>query len=318
MEAQRRCSPLTLRNYRADLLRLQEWVDSEFGGGDFADSCEKRTIVSLTSEEIRQWVVVLLDSGLAQQSVNRTLATLRSFFKWCEAQELVSRNPMRGVSALKCAQPLPHFIPVSRMEQVLHKECDNNSGDNNDSQAEWQRERNELIISTLYSTGLRLSEIATIRLSSFNSDMTTLRVIGKGNKERVIPIIDRLRTQITNHVARLKSEKIWNYETNSLFLTKRTPKSDSKEISTSMIYRIVRSELGAAGVQGRKSPHVLRHTFATHILNEGGDIRAIQELLGHSSLTATQRYTHNSIANLQSIYETAHPRGADVAECDKK
>ncbi len=308
MEAQRRCSPLTVRNYRADLLRLRKWTIEEFEN-DLAEEKESNEtlLTMLSSEDIRQWVVVLLDGGLSQQSVNRILATLRSFFKWCESQQLVVRNPMRGVGALKTAQPLPHFIPVSRMEQLLHND------EKGDDRADWQRERNELIIATLYSTGLRLSEIASLRLSSFNSDMTTLRIVGKGNKERIIPIVDRLRTKILAHVAKLKSEKVWNSREDFLFLSKAA-KEGSRPLSRSMIYRIVRAELGAAGVQGRKSPHVLRHTFATHLLSEGGDIRAIQELLGHSSLTATQRYTHNSIANLQSIYERAHPRGADVAD----
>ncbi len=272
MEAQRRCSPLTLRNYTADLQRLESYYD----GVD---------AVNITTEQIRQYIIHLLDCGLAAQSVNRALATLRSFYKWALSHKIVPKSPMTAIQALKTQQPLPHFIPESKIDALSA------SGDVDS----WQQQRNDLIVAMLYSTGLRLSEIASVTRSDFNSSMTTLRVVGKGNKERVIPILPELKAMIEEHLSGGCSEHI--------FLSRR-----GGALSKSMIYRIVRDELGAAGIQGRKSPHVLRHTFATHLLNNGGDIRAIQQLLGHSSLTATQRYTHNSIKSLQKVYAKSHPR----------
>ncbi len=295
MECQRRCSPLTLRNYRADIERFERWLREEYGEDV---SCE----VART-EHIRAWVVCRLDGDrlnapISAASMNRALATLRSMYRWGVSQGVVERNPMRAIKALKAMQRLPHFIPRDKMEEVVDRDAICSDGE------EWIEDRNNLIIATLYYTGLRLSEIASLRVSSFSADFQTLRVVGKGNKERVIPVVEPLRQNFFSHLTQIKQLDIWKRSPDSLFLSKRgTP------LSSSMIYRIVRSVLSEAEVQGRKSPHTLRHTFATHLLGEGADIRVIQELLGHTSLRATQRYTHNSIEGLIGTYVDAHPRG---------
>lgn len=289
MERQKRCSKLTLRNYRADLTRFEEWLVGE------ADV----TLESATQDDIRGWIIHRLEgcdgvAPLSASSMNRELATFRSAFRWALERGLIKKDPTRAIQPLKTSTPLPHFIARSKMESVL----DTPTND------EWIDDRNKLVIEILYYTGLRLAEISSLRIDSFTSDFRSVKVLGKGDKERVIPIAEPLRERILSHLERIKALKIWKNDSNLLLLSKRaTP------LSRSMIYNIVRSELSAAAVQGRKSPHVLRHTFATHILNGGGDIRVIQELLGHTSLRATQRYTHNSIASLQSAYNGAHPRG---------
>ncbi len=296
MGYQKRCSPLTLRNYTADLERFEEWLRGEYGEVECATT---------RSEHIRMWIVTRLDGDqttepVSQGSMNRELATLRSLYRWATARGYIKKNPMRAVQQLRTSTPLPHFIPKSKIKDVVH------NGEEH-IEEDWVRERNDLIIATLYYTGLRLSELASLRTTSFSSDYQTVRVVGKGNKERIIPIVTQLRTKIISHLAQIRTLEIWRSAPDSLFLSSR-----GRSLSSSMIYRIVRHELSEADVKGRKSPHILRHTFATHLLNSGADIRVIQELLGHRSLQATQRYTHNSIESLQKSYRNAHPRGEKI------
>ncbi len=163
--------------------------------------------------------------------------------------------------------------------------------------------RNNLIILTFYTTGIRLSELHGIQWNDFSNNFRSLKVRGKGDKERIVPIIEPLKDAILRYEEKIKEEKIWRSEVNFLFLSR-----NGEPLSKSMIYKIVRGQLTQAKIQGRKSPHVLRHTFATHLLNGGADMRDIQELMGHSSLQSTQIYTHNSITHLQSAYFSAHPR----------
>ncbi len=294
MQRQKRCSPLTLRNYIADITRFKEWLRSEYG--------EDITLEGVRTEHVRAWVVVRLDGDqhhapISPSSMNREIATLRSLFRWATSRGYIARNPMRAIRPLKESTPLPHFIPRNKMEELLP------SQESESAAPTWRASRNALVIATLYYTGLRLSELSSLRIQSFSSDFRTLKVVGKGRKERVIPIVESLRQNIFLHLDEIKRLNIWKSSSDSLFLSSR-----GKPLSTSMLYRIVRQELFEASVKGRKSPHILRHTFATHLLNEGADIRIIQELLGHSSLLATQRYTHNSIGSLIKSYSTSHPR----------
>ncbi len=293
MECQKRCSPLTLRNYRADIERFEGWLRGEYGD---AACCERAR-----TEQIRAFIVMRLDGtrdtpAISSASMNRELATLRSLYRWALEKGAVERNPMRAIKSLKSSNPLPHFIPREKIEPIIEMP----------QQEGWMAQRNALLIIMLYLTGLRLSEVASIRTTSFDADSQTLRIMGKGNKERVIPIIEPLREIIISHLLQIKALEIWKRAPESLFLSKQ-----GRPLSTSMIQRVVRSELERAEVQGRKSPHILRHTFATHLLGEGVDMRVIQELLGHTSLRATQRYTHNSIERLIGTYLETHPRGED-------
>ena len=168
---------------------------------------------------------------------------------------------------------------------------------------DFRTERNSLIILMFYACGLRLAELVGIDRSDFSADYTSLRVRGKGDKQRMVPILEFLREKILHYLGLIERQNICISSEKALFLTHK-----GKRISRSVVYRTVQEELTRAGVQGKKSPHVLRHTFATHLLNGGADMREIQELLGHASLQATQVYTHNSIARLREIYAKAHPR----------
>ena len=210
-------------------------------------------------------------------------------------QGVVTHNVVQSVSSLKTARRLPAFVPESRMSRIVN-ECGFDS-------EEFDRERDSLIILLFYTCGLRLAELIGIDRDDFSDDGSSLRIRGKGDKERLVPILEPVREKISHYLGLIERQNICKSSEKALFLTHK-----GKRISRTTVYRIVRAELDRGGVQGKKSPHVLRHTFATHLLNGGADMREIQELLGHASLQATQVYTHNSIARLREVYAKAHPR----------
>ncbi len=252
----------------------------------------------ISAEDIREWLVDRSErSSTKSSSINRSLSTLRTFFRWALSKGLVERDPMATVKSLKVGRRLPSFISEGRMSEVVSE------AKSEGKELSFIEQRDALIVLMFYATGVRLSELQGIEWRDFSSDRRTLKVRGKGDKERLVPIVTELRREIEAYEAKIKAQNIWRSEINSLFLSHQ-----GAPLSSSMIYRIVRRELGEAAVQGKKSPHVLRHTFATHLLGAGADMRDIQELLGHSSLQATQIYTHSSIAHLQSAYASAHPR----------
>lgn len=287
LSAERRYSALTVRNYRRDIERFMEWLDTDDARFDPA---------AVTSDQIREWIVERSErDGLDARSINREISSLRTLFRWLLSKGLVERDIVRQIRSLRTSRRLPSFVPESRMT-LLVRDCETGSDD-------FVTERNSLIVLMFYACGLRLSELIGIDLGDISDDYATLRIRGKGGKERQIPLLDAVREKIIRYLDLIQRQNICNSPEKALFLT---PKG--KRISRIGVYRIVKEELDRAGIQGKKSPHVLRHTFATHLLNGGADMREIQELLGHASLLATQVYTHNSIARLKEIYAKAHPR----------
>lgn len=287
LEAERRYSPLTIRNYRHDVAQLLAWLDID----DTAESLRR-----ITTDDIRGWILHRTEEAhLSASSMNREVSSLRSFFRWLLSRGIVERNVTESVTALRTSRRLPVFVPESRMGGIV-RDCEFDTD-------RFQCERNSLIILMLYGCGLRLAELVGINRDDFSDNYTTLRVRGKGDKERLVPILEFLREKILHYLDVIERQNICKSSEKALFLTQK-----GKRISRITVYRIVKEELGRGGVQGKKSPHVLRHTFATHLLNGGADMREIQELLGHSSLQATQVYTHNSIARLREAYAKAHPR----------
>ena len=274
LEAERRYSPLTVRNYRHDIELFLAWL-----GISDTDSDLRR----VTTEDIREWIIFRTEEGrLSAASINREISSLRSLFRWLLRTGVVSRDVAAPVASLKTSRRLPAFVPESRMSGIV-SDCEQDSDD-------FTRERNSLIVLLFYACGLRLAELVGIDRRDFSEDYTSLRIRGKGDK-------------ILHYIGLIERQNICISPEKALFLTHK-----GKRISRTEVYRTVRDELEKAGVQGKKSPHVLRHTFATHLLNGGADMREIQELLGHASLQATQVYTHNSIAKLREIYTKAHPR----------
>ena len=288
--AERRYSPLTVRNNLHDVTTFEEGGRSACGK-DFS-------LREVTAVDVGNWVMHLSDSGrLKSSSVNRAVATLRSFYRYLRRKDIIHHDIFVSVQSLPTSRRLPTFVPKGNMDEVVDVVLQRLSN------GSWIERRDALIVLMLYACGLRLAELCNIDLSDFDNDFTALRVLGKGDKTRIVPLVERVSHEVKRYLAQDFEENICLSKENALFLSKR-----GERISRSDVQRSVARLLRECGVQGKCSPHVLRHTFATHLLNDGADLREIQELMGHSSLSATQVYTHNNIAQLQRIYATAHPR----------
>ena len=287
--AERRYSELTVRNYRRDVEAFLDYLGVE------EDAFRPELV---TREDIRSWIVSLSESGrLSPASINREVSSVRSFFRFFHRSGLLKGDPFLGIGQLRTPRRLPVYIPENRMDFIQEWLSDEfRDGDS-------QTRRNVLILLLFYASGIRLAELVAIDWEDFSADYSSLRVHGKGDKERMVPIVESMRGMIRAFSREKEGPKICKSGENPLFLTK-----NGERISRGEVYRIVHAELSRLGVQGKCSPHVLRHTFATHLLDHGADMREIQELLGHTSLAATQVYTHNSVARLKQVYAHAHPR----------
>ncbi len=291
LEAERRYSSATVSSYRRD---VEDFV-AHLGIEDPRDF--RPALV--TTDDIRSWIVSLSEERrLSPATINRTLSAVRSFFRWMRASGVVEGDPFRGIRTLRAPKRLPVWIPEKKMGEVtghLLEQCAS------DDPAVRQ---GALIVLLFYSCGIRLAELTGIDAGDISDDFLSLRVHGKGDKTRIVPLPATTAEILKRHVSEIFHRKIWISPRKPLFLTEK-----GEPLSRTAIYNIVRAELETMGVQGKRSPHVLRHTFATHLLDSGADMREIQELLGHTSLAATQVYTHNSIARLKRVYRGAHPRG---------
>lgn len=277
-------SVLTVNAYRNDLEDFLRFVKREY---------EAETIIKVNYQQIRSWIVVLVEKGIANRSINRKVSALNTYYKFLLKIEEISSNPLSKHKALKTNKKIQ--VPFSEDEVMtvlndLHFEKD------------FEGIRNKLIIELFYSTGIRRIELVDLKLVSVNLDNKTLKVLGKRNKERIVPLLESVVQSIRRYLnARSKLESI--RDANSLFLTKKGIK-----IYETLVYRIINDYFSLASSKVKKSPHILRHSFATHLLNQGADLNAVKELLGHSSLAATQVYTHNSIAELKKVHVNTHPR----------
>jgi integrase/recombinase XerC len=236
---------------------------------------------------VRSWIASLLEKGVAPRSVNRKISTLKTFFKFLIREGVIQESPMLKVVAPKSKKRLPLFVEEDQIESLL------NGVEFDDG---FIGERDKLIIELFYVTGIRLSELINIKISDLNFDNNLVKVLGKRNKERLIPLSTRIVKELQFFIEKYKID---NYLFTNLGGTK---------VYTKLVYRVVNKYIGKISSINKKSPHILRHTFATHMLNNGADINAIKELLGHANLSATQVYTHNTIEKLKSVYKQAHPR----------
>lgn len=294
IQAERRFSPLTVRNYRHDIESFLSWCASKS-----ATPSEEIDPTRITAEDIREWIVYRMECcKIGASTINRELSSLRSFYRYLRRKNLCSHDIFSRIATLRTDRKLPTFVPESRMAPLL--ESIREKSQTND----FTERRNALIISLFYSCGIRLAELQGIRIGDFSADMQTLHIRGKGNKHRMIPILPELAARVKSHIDTLKEMNI-SVSADSPLITSEP----GDALSRTTIQRIVKSELSGANVQGKKSPHVLRHTFATHLMNQEADMRNIQELMGHSSLRTTQCYTHNSITKLKEVYQRAHPHG---------
>ena len=288
IECERRYSPLTVRNYRHDIESFILWCDLSVE--DFSADMVER-------QHIERWMEHLIkDEKLKSSTVNRYIASLRSFWRWMLTHERATRDIVSKISRGRRSRHIPTFVTDSRMDDVLKALADDIASE------EESRLRDAVIILMFYTLGLRLSELHGANEDDISADFRQIRVLGKGNKMRVVPIISVVGDVIKKYFSLKSSQNICIGQKKALILS-----SKGERISQRTMQRIVDRVLKASGVQGKSSPHVLRHTFATHLLNMGADLREIQELLGHSSLKATQVYTHNNIEQLKMVYSRAHP-----------
>jgi integrase/recombinase XerC len=251
------------------------------------------TLTSLTEvnhQLIRSWIVDLVDSEFSNKSVNRKLSSLRSFVKWAKKNDYLIQNPFKKVVAPKVTKRLPIFVKESEMEKIKVESHFTN---------DFVGIRNLLIIEILYQTGIRLSELINLKIEDLSND--SIKVLGKRNKERIIPISKELQIQIIEY---LKQRTQIISDEWFLFVLE-----DGKKIYEKLVYRLINNYLRSHTNLEKRSPHVLRHTFATHMMNNGAGLEVLKNLLGHADLSATQVYTHNSFSQLTNIYSQAHPRG---------
>lgn len=284
LQHEKRYSPHTIQSYKTDLLQFSEYLLQTF----------ELPLTEAGHVHVRNFMVSLLEDHVSENSVGRKLSTLRSFYKYLSREGLVALNPMALVKAPKIPKRLPVFVDDQKLDVLL------DSGDFFDDT--FPSVRDKLVIETLFGTGMRLAELLSLKESDVDFYGATVRVLGKRNKERIIPISKVLGDQVKAYLE-LKTLQNFDNKTGPLIVTDKGAPAYPK-----LIYRIVTSYLTNISTQDKKSPHVLRHSYATSLLNRGADLNAIKELLGHSSLAATQVYTHNSVERLKSIYKQAHPK----------
>lgn len=290
MAAERRCSAATVDIYTRDLRGFETYM-RESGGAEN----EPLDPASVGLGDVRGWVMREVEAGIAPGSVNRKISTLRSFFRYLMREGIVAKNPVRDIKALRSGRRLPAFVEQSRMARLVEVL--------EEPSQEFAAERDALVLLMLYACGLRRSELAALTLQSLDLTDRTVRVMGKGAKERLVPLLPAVADRLEHYLRVREKEKICNEAENCLFLSNK-----GKALTAAGVYGIVRGYLSLAGVQGKRSPHVLRHTFATHLMQHGASVRVVQQLLGHASLAATQVYTHNTIESLKKTYDNAHPR----------
>jgi len=279
LSSEKRFSEHTIKSYTTDLKQFTSFLSSEFQIID--------EINEISFQIIRTWIASLLEKGINPRSVNRKISTLKTYFKFLIRDGEIIENPMMKVVAPKSKKRLPLFIEEDQIASLLN-EVQFGIG--------FVGQRNKLIIELFYVTGIRLSELINIKISDVDFNNQSIKVLGKRNKERIIPLSSNVVNDLNNFIK--------NNQQNKYLFTNL----DGKKLYTKLVYRLVNKYIGKISSLNKKSPHVLRHTFATHMLNNGADINAIKELLGHANLSATQVYTHNTIEKLKTVYKQAHPR----------
>jgi integrase/recombinase XerC len=282
IRTEKRYSPHTVTSYQNDLDQFSGWLGENAPGLDAA---------SVTQGEVRGWMVSLLEDGYATGSVHRKISALRSFFRYMRRHGLISTDPMAGLKLPKKERKLPQFVAEEALERLLD---DYSFGDN------FPGIRDRTIVEFLYLTGMRRSELIALRDEDIDLSSGQVRVTGKRGKQRVIPLAGSFIKSLKSYISARKDAGVFGAW---FFVTGRGNKMYDKAV-----YNIVRRYLAMVTTVEKKSPHVLRHTFATHMLNHGADLNSIKELLGHASLSATQVYTHNTFEQLKKVYKQAHPR----------
>ena len=282
LQLEKRYSPHTVKAYQIDLTQFQDYLEESF----------ESVLQKAKHPMVRSWLAQMLDYGISPRTVNRKITALKSFYKFLLKDEIITEDPTSKVVPPKMSKKLPAFVEEGHMRQLL---------DELDFTDDYAGVRDKLMIELFYSTGIRQSELINLKIKNIDLSSNLIKVLGKRNKERLIPLTIELRQKIDAYL--ILRSKLFTKDSLYLLLTNK-----GKKLYPTLVYRQVNHYLSHVTSLDKKSPHVLRHTFATHMLNNGADLNAIKELLGHASLSATQVYTHNTIDKMKKVYEQAHPR----------
>jgi integrase/recombinase XerC len=284
LKFEKRYSDHTILSYGTDLDQFERYCDEEGKGGDLSKT---------DARLIRSWVISLMESGQDARTVNRKISTLKSFYKYMMRQQHIHINPMDKVLRPKLSKKLPSFVEADKMDLLL---------DGYDFGEDFGGIRNRLIIEMFYITGMRQAELIGLEDGSIDLNQQNIKVTGKRNKQRIVPF-DSAYLEVIRRYIELRNKQFPERDVPNLFLTDR-----GRPLYPKFVYKVVNSYLRFVTTMEQRSPHILRHTFATHMLNRGADLNAIKEILGHANLSATQVYTHNTFEKLVTIYKQAHPR----------
>ena len=281
---QKRYSRHTIISYQNDLTGFFDFVVLQYNSLNLPD---------ISASVVRSWLASLKGDKIASKTINRKISTLKSFFKYQLKMNKIEVSPMAAIASLKISRRLPSFVEQKDINTLFSYI---------EFPETWEGKTNQLLLMIFYQTGIRLSELINLKESQVDKSNSSIKVLGKGNKERVIPVNNELLRKIDDYIS---EKEIFPEESkNILLLVNRK----GKKLYPKYVYNVVRKYLGEVSTNERKSPHVLRHSFATHLTNNGADINAIKELLGHASLASTQIYTHNSIDKLKEVHKLAHPK----------
>jgi integrase/recombinase XerC len=284
LKFEKRYSSHTIQAYHDDLFQFFEYINQQYG---------ELPVTGLTPQLVRSWLASLKEQQLKAKSINRKISTLKSFFKYQMRIGILDKSPMTNIVSPKISKRLPVYIEEKDMADLFRYLPFPDT---------WKGKTDKLLFSIFYQTGIRLSELVNLKESQVDGSNKSIKVTGKGNKERVIPVSKELVEALENYMAEKRKRE---QECDRLYLLVN---EKGKKLYTKYVYLVVKSYLSEVTTLDKKSPHVLRHSFATHLTNHGADINSVKELLGHASLAATQIYTHNSIEKLKEVYKKAHPK----------
>jgi integrase/recombinase XerC len=283
LKFEKRYSRHTFISYQTDLISFFDYVISQYG---------ETSLDQLSHTYVRSWLASLKDEGLTAKTINRKISSLKSFFKYQLKTGLIKQTPMVKIVSPKNERRLPNFVADRDIKTLF---------DHVEFPDTWQGTTERLLMLLFYNTGMRVSEVINLKDSQVNSANHTLKILGKGNKERIVPISPDILKEIKSY--QIEKTSVIPDSTDHLLIT-----ANGKGLSPRSVYSIVKKYLSLVTTIEKRGPHVLRHTFATHLTNNGADLNAVKALLGHSSLAATQVYTHNTIEKLKNIYKKAHPK----------